>query len=71
MAAVQAELARLHPGAEVDSMVSEEDSTEGGSRTVRLRVDYSVGTVGYQDTLWTAVQLREGADWQVSEETAD
>lgn len=54
VAAVEAALERLYPGASVDTIAYESDSTDGTGQTIRFRVDYSVGTTGYQNTLWTA-----------------
>ena len=71
VAAVEAALERLHPGASVDTIAYESDSTDGADRTIRFRVDYSVGTTGYQNTLWTATCPGEGEAWQAAETPAE
>ena len=71
VAAVEAALERLHPGASVDTIAYESDSTDGAGQTIRFRVDYSVGTTGYQNTLWTATCSGEGEAWQAAETPAE
>ena len=71
VAAVEAALERLHPGASVDTIAYESDSTDGAGQTIRFRVDYSVGTTGYQNTLWTATCPGEGEAWQAAETPAE
>ena len=71
VAAVEAALERLHPRASVDTIAYESDSTDGAGQTIRFRVDYSVGTTGYQNTLWTATCPGEGEAWQAAETPAE
>ena len=71
VAAVEAALERLYPGASVDTIAYESDSTDGAGQTIRFRVDYSVGTTGYQNTLWTATCPGEGEAWQAAETPAE
>ena len=68
---MEAALERLYPGASVDTIAYESDSTDGTGQTIRFRVDYSVGTTGYQNTLWTATCPGEGEAWQAAETPAE
>ena len=55
----------------MDTIAYESDSTAGAGQAMRFRVDYSVGTTGYQNTLWTATCPGAGEAWQAVETPAE